>query len=212
MAYDLEEQESLEELKAWWSKWGTPIMAAVTLVCLIFAGFNGYKWYQKREAQNAAVAYQAFQNAIYTNAKTEEIVEISNQIKKEFTSTVYASLTGLQIARYYSSQNEKQKAADELLWVLNTGKRPEFDTLSRMRLATVYLDLGQAEKAKEVLEAAKPSVGEKGYVEDRLGDVWYTLGEMDKARSAWQAAAGSDIDRALQSFVSLKLESLSQKQ
>ena len=29
MAYDLEEQESIDQLKAWWEKWGTPVTAVV---------------------------------------------------------------------------------------------------------------------------------------------------------------------------------------
>ena len=30
MAYDLEEQESLAEIKAWWEKWGNLILTVVT--------------------------------------------------------------------------------------------------------------------------------------------------------------------------------------
>ena len=44
MAYDLEEQESLDQLKAWWEKWGTPITAVITVACLAFAGYNGYRY------------------------------------------------------------------------------------------------------------------------------------------------------------------------
>ena len=29
MAYDLEEQESIDQMKAWWDRWGTPVTAAV---------------------------------------------------------------------------------------------------------------------------------------------------------------------------------------
>ena len=29
MAYDLEERESIDQMKAWWDQWGTPITAAV---------------------------------------------------------------------------------------------------------------------------------------------------------------------------------------
>ena len=40
MAYDLQEQESIDQLKAWWEKWGTPITAVVCAGCLAFAGWN----------------------------------------------------------------------------------------------------------------------------------------------------------------------------
>ena len=41
MAYDLQEQESLDELKAWWEKWGNLVLSVITVVCLAFAGYNG---------------------------------------------------------------------------------------------------------------------------------------------------------------------------
>ena len=34
MAYDLEEQESLAEIKAWWEKWGNLILTVVTVAGL----------------------------------------------------------------------------------------------------------------------------------------------------------------------------------
>ena len=45
MAYDLEEQESLDQLKAWWEKWGNVVLGTITVGCLAFAGVNGWNWY-----------------------------------------------------------------------------------------------------------------------------------------------------------------------
>jgi len=41
MAYDLEEQEQLAELKALWNKYGNFILTVVTVVLLGFAAYNG---------------------------------------------------------------------------------------------------------------------------------------------------------------------------
>lgn len=51
MAYDLQEQESLDELKAWWEKWGNLVLSVITVVCLAFAGYNGMKWWERHQAQ-----------------------------------------------------------------------------------------------------------------------------------------------------------------
>ena len=40
MAYDLEEQESLAEIKAWWEKWGNLILTVVTVACLCAAAVS----------------------------------------------------------------------------------------------------------------------------------------------------------------------------
>ena len=36
--YDLEEQEQLSELKAWWARWGTLITTAAVALALIAVG------------------------------------------------------------------------------------------------------------------------------------------------------------------------------
>jgi len=209
MAYDLEEQESLEELKAWWGKWGTPIMAAVTVVCLAFAGMNGYRWYEKREAQNASVAYQSLLGAIATGAKDEQIAQISGQIKKDYADTVFASLAALQVTKYESARGENLKAADELLWVIEKGKRPEFDTLARLRLASLYIDMKEPAKASAVLAAAKPGPQEKALVSDKMGDAAFAAGDRAQARKYWKEAASGELESGIRAYVQLKIEALS---
>ena len=51
MAYDLQEQEQLDELKAWWKKYGNLILTVVTVVLLAFAAYNGWRWYQRSQAE-----------------------------------------------------------------------------------------------------------------------------------------------------------------
>jgi len=46
MALDLEEQEQLAELKAWWKQHGNLIVATVLAAALTFAGWQGWRWYQ----------------------------------------------------------------------------------------------------------------------------------------------------------------------
>ena len=46
MAYNLEEQESIDNLKGWWEKWGTPVLVVITLACVGVAGYNGWKWWR----------------------------------------------------------------------------------------------------------------------------------------------------------------------
>ena len=64
MAYNLEEQESIDNLKGWWEKWGTPVLVVITLACVGVAGYNGWKWWNHRQTAKASVAYVALETAV----------------------------------------------------------------------------------------------------------------------------------------------------
>ena len=51
---DLEEQEQLDQLKAFWKQWGNPIVWALTLVLAGFAAWNGWNWWQRDQAVKAS--------------------------------------------------------------------------------------------------------------------------------------------------------------
>ena len=166
MAYDLEEQESIDQMKAWWDQWGTPITAAVCVCCLGFAGWNGWQWYQRNQAAQASGAYVQLQNAIYQN-DTKNVKSIAAAEVQE---------GNLDLAR------------DRLVWVIEKSGHPEYDTIARVRLAGVELSAKKPEAALKALEPAKPVPDQTALVEDRLGDVYYAMNDFEKARAAWQKA------------------------
>jgi predicted negative regulator of RcsB-dependent stress response len=44
---DLEEQEQLDELKAFWNRFGNLITWSLIVVLAAFAGWNGYQYWQR---------------------------------------------------------------------------------------------------------------------------------------------------------------------
>ena len=50
MAYDLEEQEQIDELKAWWNQYGRLVIAATTAALLTMAAFQGWRYYRHSQA------------------------------------------------------------------------------------------------------------------------------------------------------------------
>jgi predicted negative regulator of RcsB-dependent stress response len=50
-----DEQESLENLKHWWIKWGNATTWIVLAVLIVAAGYNGWNFWQRRQAAEAAV-------------------------------------------------------------------------------------------------------------------------------------------------------------
>ena len=62
--YDLEEQEQLDDLKAWWLQYGKYVGAAlVTSVAIALLASIGWRWYQQNQSAQASVLYQAVSQA-----------------------------------------------------------------------------------------------------------------------------------------------------
>ena len=187
MAYDLEEQESIDQMKAWWDQWGTPITAAVCVCCLGFAGWNGWQWYQRNQAAQPSGAYVQLQNAIYQN-DTKNVKSIADGLIEDYGTTIYAPLGALASAAAEVQEGNLDLGRDRLVWVIEKSGHPEYDTIARVRLAGVELSAKKPEAALQALEPAKPVPDQTALVEDRLGDVYYAMNDFEKARAAWQKA------------------------
>ena len=184
MAYDLQEQESIDQLKAWWEKWGTPITAVVCAGCLAFAGWNGWQWWKRNEAAKAAGAYMALQQAAMAN-DAKNIASLSNGLLESYGSTVYAPLGALVASKAALAAGNLDEAAAKLKWIVDQSGRPEFDTIARVRLAGIYFDAGKLDDAIAVLDGAKPTERQKSLVLDRRGDVLAAKGDVKGARECW---------------------------
>jgi hypothetical protein len=59
MAYDLEEQEQLESLKAWWKQYGNAVTWALIVILLGLAAWSGWNYWQRVQARDAVAAVRA---------------------------------------------------------------------------------------------------------------------------------------------------------
>ena len=65
--YDLDEQERLDELKAWWKRWGTLVLVALAVV---IAATAGWRYWQNRvvtQSLEAAAVYEKLTQSLAAN-------------------------------------------------------------------------------------------------------------------------------------------------
>jgi predicted negative regulator of RcsB-dependent stress response len=55
--YDLEEQEQIAEIKAWWKQYGNLVVAIVTAASVGVIAWQGWNWYQRGQAAKASMVY-----------------------------------------------------------------------------------------------------------------------------------------------------------
>lgn len=195
MAYDLQEQESIDQMKAWWDQWGTPITAAVCVVCLGFAAWNGWQWYQRNEAGKAAVAYAQLQQALVHN-DAKNVSSLSTGLIDSYGTTIYTPMGALAAAQASLDAGDFTAAESRLKWVIESSKRPEYETLARVRLAGVYFDAGKLDEALKLVDEAKPEPRQVSLVLDRKGDILAAKGDIEGARKSWQEV----LDRGAKEF------------
>src|SRR5258706_2149112 len=207
MAYDLQEQEQLAELRALWEKYGNLVTTVLGLLLLALAGYWGWQRYQVGQAAEAAAVYEQLNKAVSENnaAKTKEV---AGTLLERFARTVYAPLAALQAARVNHDSGDLAAARAQLQWVLDQSRYPEFAWLARVRLAGVLLDEKSYDPALQVLAPTPPANFAAAFA-DRRGDILLAQGHVDDARRAWRdALERSGNQGLLRNMIQLKLDAL----
>jgi predicted negative regulator of RcsB-dependent stress response len=207
MAYDLQEQEQLAAMKAWWDKYGNFILTAATLVLLAIAAYNGWRWYERREAAQAAVLYDEMKSAVDVN-NVAKIKEVAGSLLERYPRTVYAAMAALHAARANHESNDMAAAKAQLRWVIEKSGHPEFTLIARVRLAGVLLDEKAYDEALKLVSGDVPAAQATAFA-DRRGDILLAQGKPAEARAAWQQAlAKADPQHPLRNIIQLKLDAL----
>ncbi|WDZ94559.1 tetratricopeptide repeat protein [Herbaspirillum sp. WKF16] len=186
MAYDLEEQEQLDSIKAWWAKYGNLVTWLVIIALAAYAGWTGWNTYQARQAGQASVLYEEQQKSLAgkDNAKVQRAAA---DIQDKFSGTAYAEMSALVAAKSAFDANDGETARKQLQWVIDHGRGAEYKAIAAVRLAGVLLDAKSYDDALKVLSGDFPAQF-AGAVADRKGDVLLAQGKRDDARAAYKLA------------------------
>ncbi|MGE5338344.1 MAG: YfgM family protein [Gemmatimonadota bacterium] len=207
MAYDLQEQEQLDSMKAWWEKYGNFILTTATVILLAVAAFNGWRWYERREAQQAAGVYDQLLKALDGKDANRQ-KELAGTIIERYAGTVYAPMAALQMATVYHDTGDSAAARAQLQWVIDKSGHQEYALIARVRLAGVLLDEKSYDEALKVLSGEVPRSHLTEFA-DRRGDVLVAQKKFDEARAAYkEALAAADPQNPLRNLIQLKLDSL----
>jgi len=204
---DLQEQEQLDALKAFWNKHGNAITWLLVLVLGAFAAWNGWNWYQARQGAQAGAMFDELERAV-RDGNAERAGRVFNDLRERFPRTAFAQQGGLAAAKLQFEKGQADAARASLAWVADNGVEDEVRTIARIRLAGLQADAKQFDEALKTLDAAK-AVGFEGLVADRRGDVLMAQGKPAEARAAYQAAYAALGDKVpYRSLVEAKLSAL----
>jgi len=187
MAYDLEEQEQLAALRAWWKQYGNLVVLALLAASLAFAVFEGWRYWQRTQAAGAAAVYAELQKAARAN-DARKVRDLGGTLIDKYPRTVYASLGALLSAKTAFLSGDAKTARVQLQWVVDNAKDPEIESIARVRLATVLYDEKAYDDALKVLDAAPAGAPFEGLFAAVKGDILAAKGAKAEARAAYKSA------------------------
>jgi predicted negative regulator of RcsB-dependent stress response len=204
---DLQEQEQLDALKAWWNDNRNQILGALLIVVVVMGGWRGWQYYQNKQSYEAATLYQQFIEQLASN-DTKRINDAATAVTDKFGSTAYAALAELLAARVNEQANDPARAKTQLQWVIDNAREDTLKDVARLRLAAVLLDEKKYADALTLLEAKHPDSFD-GLFADMKGDVFSAQGKIDEARSAYKLAYEKiDTQSIYRSLIQMKLDAL----
>lgn len=186
MALDLEEQEQVAELKAWWNQNGKLVVAVVVGAVIALGGWQGWRWYQARQAQAASVLFDTLTRAAQAN-DAKAVRDASGALLENYPGSLYAAMGALSSARYHFDLGDLKTAKAQLGWAAENARSDDFRELARLRLAGVLLDEKAYDEALKVLDNPHADALDAQYGATR-GDILVAKGQAAEARAAYRAA------------------------
>ena len=206
MAYDLEEQEQLDEFKAWWKKNGSMAINLVLAGLVAYAAWQGYNYYQNKKAVEASELYQAL--VVTDINKTAEIKTQSAKLMDSFSGTPYAGRAAVFAAKANFSANDDKSAKSQLEWAVKNAKESAVKAIAGLQLASILFEEKNYDEAQKILS----NISDKGYEglkANMQGDVFLAQGKQVEAKKAYEIALESlDMQGKLHQYTQQKLESL----
>lgn len=205
--YDLQEQEQIDDLKAWWTQYGKYVSSGVTALAVVVIGVQGWRWYQATQAQKASVLYQAVSQAARAN-EPAKAKDPATQLTDRYSGTAYAPRGALLYAKLLYDSGDKAGAKSQLQWVIDHAGEEELKAIARYRIAQIQLDDKQYDEAIKTLDARTDEAFAAVYA-DLRGDILAAAGKNADARAAYQTALVKlDAKSGYRGYVQAKLDAL----
>lgn len=183
---DLQEQEQLDALKAFWNRYGNLITWVLTGVLAAFAAWNGWNWWQREQALKAGAMFEELDRAVIAG-DVDKAGRIFGDLKERFPRTAFVEHGGLAAAKLQFEKGQLDAAKASLSWLAEKAIEEEVRSLARMRLAALQAEAKQYDEALKTLDGAQ-AAGFEALVADRRGDVLLGQGKREQAIVAYQQA------------------------
>jgi predicted negative regulator of RcsB-dependent stress response len=204
---DLDEQEQLDQFKHFWSQYGNIITWVLIAVLGAYAAWNGYQYWQRSQATQAAAMFDEVERSIVTGdvAKVERALADMNA---KFGTSPYAQQAGLLAAKTFYEKGNLDASKKALEAVAEKSSDAGYQAIAKLRLASAQIEAKGYDGALKQLSGAFPKEFEP-LAADRRGDALALQGKPVEAKAEYvKAYKGFDDRSAYRRLVEVKLNAL----
>ncbi len=183
---DLEEQEQLDQLKAFWNQYGNLVSWLLVAVLGAYAAWNGWNLYQRDQGAKAGALYDEIEKAAQ-EGDADRATRIFADMQSRYPRATFTDQAGLVAARVEAEKKQVDAARASLAWVADHAGDDGLQGIARLRLAGLLLDAAKYDEALKQLDAVdSPQL--IALAADRRGDVLLAQGKNAEAQAAYLKA------------------------
>ncbi len=206
-ALDLQEQEQLDAIKAWWNENGSRLLGVLMMAVVAVGGWRGWQYYQHQQSGEAATLFAGFNQQI-ESGDIKRVNDAAAAVMEKYASSGYAPRAALLAAQVNELVDGQARAKTQLHWVIDHAEEAGLKDVARLRLAAVLLDEKNHDEALKMLEVKHPASFD-GLYADLKGDVLNAQGKHEEARSAYKLAYEKALaNSAYRSLIEMKIDAL----
>jgi len=207
VAFDLEEQEQLDEAKVWWKQHGNKVIWGVTLFLLAVGGWRAWETWTRNQAAEASMLFDRVVQAAGTkNAKQAK--EVAAQIMENHARSAYAAPAAWIAGQLNYEAGDLKSATAQYEFALEHAKDDGAQQLARLRLAGLKFEEKDNAGALALLnQAYSPAFA--GLAAQLKGDVLVSEGKPAEAKAAYKEALEKLDDKSpLRPLVEMRQDAL----
>ncbi len=200
--YNKTDDEQAEDIKKWWKENGLSVAAGIALAIAALFGWEYWQKHQITQAESASTLYSEAQTATDDTIATLKTQELQDG----YTTSPYAALASLEIAKKHAEKGEYERAAAALNWVMANTKDIDLKNIASVRLARVQASAG---KYEEALKLASQTYGAsyESVLEEIKGDIYSAQNKIEEARKAYERAIVAAKNSSSE-LIKIKLDNL----
>jgi predicted negative regulator of RcsB-dependent stress response len=201
------DQEQVEKLKQWWKTYGNALLLGIALGLAILFGNKYWTNYKQQQAAAASALYdQLLEN--YRKKALDDVRKTGTTIIDQYSSTPYAGLAALVLARVSFDAKQNEEVRRQLRWAMDNASDAGTRHAARLRLARVLAVDGEVDAALALI-AIKDIAGFESDYEELRGDLLTTKGDKQAAREAYtRAIKHLDTTSSYLPVLNMKLDDL----